>query len=36
MDVDNDEVDCQGVDPFLHDQKHQGYMRAALDMVCLG
>ena len=34
MGVDTFEVEWQGVDAFLHDQKHQEYMRAALDMVC--
>ena len=36
MDVDNVEVEQQGTDAFLYDQKHQEYMRAALDMVCQG
>ena len=36
MGSDDVKVECQEEYSFLHDQKHQEYMRAALDMVSLG
>lgn len=34
MGVDDVQVKSQQEYKFLYDQKHQDYMRAALDMVC--
>ena len=36
MGFDNVEIAWQQENSFLHDQKHQEYMRAALEMVCQG
>ena len=34
MGLDSVQVESQQEDGVLYDQKHQEYMRAALDMVC--
>ena len=34
MGVEDVQIESQQEGGFLHDQKHQEYMRAALDMVC--